>query len=204
MDMKLVEPAVFDTSDWNWSEDKYHNADIAQRVNDGLENSLRDFPPALSFPAHWYSSDGNEGSAPDDPATLELKLPFGPEDIPVRFRLGLDDILYWDFFYEFYEEAEPYVPNEGARLLASRLRELADHLENGPPRDEPDRQEIVECSECGVPILTFRGAYTRYLRPGEYVFDGDHLFPQFRHPRCTHPQMSRAPLSFTDPRGRRS
>jgi hypothetical protein len=117
-----------------------------------------------------------------------LKLPFGPdEDNPVRFRLGLDDILYWDFFYEFYEEAEPYVPSEGARRLASRLRELADHLENGPPRDEPDRQEIVECSECGVPILIFRGAYTRYPRPGEYVFDGDHMFPQFRHPRCTHP-----------------
>jgi hypothetical protein len=185
-----------DTSDWNWDSDKHRNAEITEMVDGALTNTLRNFPPDLWLPIAFFGLDGCK--TPDDPATLELCLPGFGEDCVWRLRLV--DVLDIEFFQDSY----PYRPTEGALRLATRLRELAEQLETPGVKDDSDRQQVVECSECGVPILLFRAAFTGRLLPGEYVFDGDNMFPQFRHPRCTHPQMSRAQLSLIGPRVLRS
>ena len=43
-----------------------------------------------------------------------------------------------------------------------------------------DEQEVIDCAECGVPILTFWASGGRGLLRGEYVLVADWLF----HPGC--------------------
>lgn len=55
----------------------------------------------------------------------------------------------------------------------------------GKPRagaisEEKDKQVIVKCAGCGVPILTWWASNNRGLLKGEYLLAGDCVF----HPKC--------------------
>lgn len=46
--------------------------------------------------------------------------------------------------------------------------------------EKPDEQEIIKCSGCGVPILSWWSPEGRGLLRGEYVLIADTLW----HPKC--------------------
>lgn len=184
-DMKLVKgSAPIDVTNWDWSEDKDLDELIAKVVAEGLTNTFDDFPPRLSLPICWGDSDGWGGKPPKDPATIYLQLHLNTNhEYDCRWSLSLADVIQDEFFYETIWEKEPYHASNPAKALAKRLRELADELENGPT-PLPDIKDKLVCAECNTPIKVMRDARTKYLRPGDYVSNGDNMFPQYWHQHC--------------------
>jgi hypothetical protein len=71
-----------------------------------------------------------------DPATLYLHLPFDGEepDSQCVWAVSLADVIRYEHWAGGDNHPDdPYETTEGAMALAKRLRELADHLEHGPP-----------------------------------------------------------------------
>ena len=90
---KLPHGGKIDISEWGLIENasEYLNTKkLSELLNDGLEETLKDSPPQIWWPAIWGpEEDGIGGQPPNDPTTVYLTLPFGHSE---------DDIgnCYWE------------------------------------------------------------------------------------------------------------
>ena len=119
---------------------------IMQLISETIEDELRDDPPRLSFPYMWApESDGHGGPAVTDPATIEVEFPLGGSETErVAFRTSLELVV--DDFIEAYSAYDGLRKSgwERCHVLAERLRELANKLDNAPRSkhwDEPEWSE---------------------------------------------------------------
>jgi hypothetical protein len=131
--------AKINITDWTFyeQEDAWRDllaAGLAVRINGTLKSVFEERPPELNLPCTWWpDSDGVGGKCPDDPATLYLGLPLGEtEDDYVYWALSLESVVD-DLIDSIVTPTTEMVDGDSRVIcnkLATRLREIADKLDN--------------------------------------------------------------------------
>lgn len=125
---RVAHSAKINLSEWDFHIDSdVVNKAITDAVTSAIEDVLNQYPPSLSLPIYWPDSDGNGGPPVDDPATIYYHLPFDKKaDGECVWSASLLDLIEDDLFDD---PSDPIGPDDPPYLLARRLREIADIIE---------------------------------------------------------------------------
>jgi hypothetical protein len=127
-----------DITTWTWFDDDDSWRDIfaagfAVQINKILRKEFRKHPPTIDLPFMWRDGDGLGGKCPDDPAMLYVCLPLGADvDSSPYWAISLESVV--DDFIDGIVSRDTLKiegdEKETAHLLAARLRELAQKLDD--------------------------------------------------------------------------
>ena len=128
--------AKIDTQRWCWNDSNLLRENVlVEMMNRALEDTLSEYPPDVHLPIKYSpDSDGHQGPAVKDPATIFLCLPFDEaNEGECVWTISLvdlvKDMLNWD---EPDDEPWELEPGSPGHQLACRFREIADMIERGP------------------------------------------------------------------------
>ena len=128
-----------DLSTWGIADTigKALTTDYFKEIGEAIREELDDHPPRVSLPWVWGpEGNGYHGPGVSDPVTLYIELPLtASDDDEIVFGISLEEAVD-DYIEDMINGHDPAVDKiceaeaiEHTRVLARRLRELADKID---------------------------------------------------------------------------